>query len=190
MIWFLYVIPCLLMVGLGWLFSWLFVLFAKMQDGLINNNNGSGVQPRLPSWLRWFQTTDNSLFGDYGWQTEHCINYWGCYLGMVMWIMRNPAHFFRLNTLGANVLANLEVKIKGDPLTADDETRFHPGWVLITVGKYWCLYIVFPWSKGRYADIEFGWALRDYSKMSKTKENKKHIFSLSPRLFAKMPTIK
>ena len=190
MIWFLYVIPCLLMVFVGWLFSWLFVFFAKMQDGPANNNNGSAIAPRLPTWLRWFQTPDNSLYGDTGWKLEHCSDYWGCYLGMVMWIMRNPANYFRLNVLGAKVKAFDPIEVYGDKKTSDDEKNFHPGWVFIRVGKYWCLYAVIPWSKKRYADIEFGWALRDYvNEVCPFKDNT-HIFSLSPRLFAKMPEVK
>ena len=190
MIWFIYIIPCLLMVFVGWLFSWLFVFFAKMQDGPANNNNGSAIAPRLPTWLRWFQTPDNSLYGDTGWKLEHCPDYWGCYLGMVMWIMRNPANYFRLNVLGAKVKYGDPVKVWGDPLTADDEKMFHSGWVFIRVGRYWCLYTVIPWMPGRYMDIEFGWALREYIGKSMSPENKNHIFSFSPRLFAKMPEVK
>ena len=57
----------------------------------------------LPSWCWWFQTWDNSLDGDIGWQTEHrpwldtpyselnSVQLWVC---RFMWLWRNPAYGF------------------------------------------------------------------------------------------------
>jgi hypothetical protein len=37
-------------------------IFAKNTYGPIGNNNGFAVEPRLPRWLEWFNTTIYSLF--------------------------------------------------------------------------------------------------------------------------------
>ena len=51
-------------------------LFATMRDGPADNANKRAVEPRLPRWLFWFDTsTDNSLWGDHGWRTKHCPKY-------------------------------------------------------------------------------------------------------------------
>ena len=70
-------------------------LFAELRNGPIDNNNGFGVEPRLQTWLSWFDTSyDNGLWGDHGWRTTHCPKYWQSYLGMVLWLWRNPAAGF------------------------------------------------------------------------------------------------
>ena len=74
-------------------------LFAKNGYGRINNNNGWDVGPRLPDWLSWFDTPDNSLYGDTGWQTIHCPKYWNSYLGMFLWLFRNSATGFSRTVL-------------------------------------------------------------------------------------------
>ena len=66
-------------------------LFATVQLGNSDNNNARLYEPRLPHWLSWFQTPDNSLYGDKGWQTIHYPNY-KSYLGMVLWLVRNSAY--------------------------------------------------------------------------------------------------
>jgi len=57
----------------------------------------------LPSWCWWFQTWDNSLDGDNGWQTEHrpwldvpynLLSGWQVWVCRFMWLWRNPAYGF------------------------------------------------------------------------------------------------
>lgn len=66
-------------------------LFAKPAWGNSDNNNARLYEPRLPKWLSWFQTPDNSLYGDKGWQTIHYPAY-KSYLGQVLWLVRNSAY--------------------------------------------------------------------------------------------------
>ena len=51
-------------------FAPVFVQFAEMRFGPTNNKNSEGVEPRLPSWLFWFDTSyDNSpCYRD--WETD------------------------------------------------------------------------------------------------------------------------
>jgi len=57
----------------------------------------------LPKWCWWFQTWDNSLDGDNGWQTEHRpwlstpyaqLSGWQVWVCRFMWLWRNPAYGF------------------------------------------------------------------------------------------------
>lgn len=66
-------------------------LFARDEYGFCDNANAMRTEPRLPSWLSWFMTPDNSLYGDAGWRTEHCPDHWHDYWGMVQWLWRNSS---------------------------------------------------------------------------------------------------
>ena len=74
-------------------------MFSRDGYGRVNNNNGWDVGPRLPRWLSWFDTPDNSLHGDEGWKTIHCPKYWNTYLGKALWLFRNSATGFSRSVL-------------------------------------------------------------------------------------------
>lgn len=65
--------------------------FSVVRWGKLDNNNAEGIGPRLPLWLAWFDTPDNSLSGDYGWSHAHPKT---TYFDMVRWLWRNPAYGF------------------------------------------------------------------------------------------------
>jgi hypothetical protein len=107
--------------------------FAVMREGPVNNANGVGVEPRLPSWLFWFDTsTDNSLWGDTGWRTMHCPEYWGNYWGMVLWLWRNPACGFAWHVVAhaAHIGDVYTVTSSGCGLDLD-KSHGQQGWFLI-----------------------------------------------------------
>ena len=67
MIYILYVIYSIINLPitlLALLLSPILPLFASDISGKLNNGSRIGVGPRLPSWLNWFMTPDNSLYGD------------------------------------------------------------------------------------------------------------------------------
>lgn len=65
-------------------------LLATNSYGWNDNHCYQGYGPRLPNWLSWFQTPDNSLDGDF---TFEQINGRG-YLSQVKWLIRNPLYAF------------------------------------------------------------------------------------------------
>ena len=98
--WLLMVPVMLVVTVLTFPLAFVLPLFATEQEGPLNNGNEYGLGPRLPKWLSWFQTPDNSLDGDYGWQHEHwqwrfripaalCT-----YVGRLGWLWRNPGYGF------------------------------------------------------------------------------------------------
>ena len=84
-----YLIIVLLLQPIAFLLAPVLVFFSRSALGWSNNGTERSVEPRLPSWLSMFQTPDNSLYGDYGWQVEHCQNRYECPAGMVGWLLRN-----------------------------------------------------------------------------------------------------
>ena len=50
-------------------------LFAEQRDGWLDNGSIWGMGPRLPTWLNWFMTPDNSLDGDSTFQSINGQNY-------------------------------------------------------------------------------------------------------------------
>ena len=68
----------------------LIVLFAKDEMGWVNNATAKAIGPRLPRWLNWFQTWDNSLDGDAGFVAAHKPSWWS----KVQWLWRNPFYGF------------------------------------------------------------------------------------------------
>lgn len=141
-------------------------LFSELRNGPIDNSNGEGVEPRLPGWLFWFDTsTDNSLWGDHGWQTKHCQRYWNTYWGMVLWLWRNPAAGFCWSVLSypIDLAETFTITDSGNGLNVDKGQ-----------GKYGWYYIEsssdafsFRWCKKvgtKVLSFEAGWLLDIYIK--------------------------
>lgn len=141
-------------------------LFAQLRDGPVDNNNGYGVEPRLPIWLSWFDTSyDNSLWGDHGWRTKHCPKYWNTYWGMVLWLWRNPAAGFCWSVLSypIDLAETFTISDSGNGLNVDKGQ-----------GKYGWYYIEsssdafsFRWCKKvgtKVLSFEAGWLLDVYIK--------------------------
>jgi hypothetical protein len=81
----------------------------------------------LPKYLSWFQTPDNSLDGDAGWQ-NHFVGITNRYLRQVLWLLRNPAYGFDRNVLGYKVKEFILPEIIGD--NAVSNIPLHTGRVI------------------------------------------------------------
>jgi len=121
----------------------------------------------LPRWLWWFQTPDNPLDGDGGWQQKHrpyliedskAKRWWN----RTRWIYRNSMYGFAIDVLGAKTKGTDVLVVKGNPqvsnrpLTNGLVTR-----VLYRDNKpiYWQFYYVRAWSATRCIRINLGWKL-------------------------------
>lgn len=120
----------------------------------------------LPKWLWWFQTPDNSMDGDGGWKREHwqwrfelpeplCT-----YVGRVGWAWRNPVYGFSLSVLAARP-KEIPFTWFGNPdirnASADKEAI--NGWLIVTSGIYWNVYIIAPFFSRTFR-LYLGWKLR------------------------------
>lgn len=149
-IWWLILAPLnILSVLLAYFLAPIIVLFCK--DGW------------LPHWLWWFQTPDNSMDGDKGWQNEHWQ--WryalseplATYVGRVGWCWRNPAYGFALSVLSA--VPEEPFHWSGNRKISNTDPVID-GWLFVTSGIYWNLYIIAPFF-GRTFRLYLGWKLRN-----------------------------
>ena len=91
----LYLLLLILVQLITWIVTPLLPLFAEYRVGGCNNNSYQAEALRLPLWLSWFDTRDNSLIGDGGWDYKHNDGYWS----QVGWLYRNSLYGFKWTVL-------------------------------------------------------------------------------------------
>lgn len=127
--------------------AFVIVLFKENKEGWLNNGTAWGNGPRLFKWLSWFQTPDNSLDGDHGWEEKHSHSWWS----RVQWLWRNPFYGFAVKYLhgtdGMSYVGDLEC----------DESN--PGYLLVT-GKGLFQWVYFKKIKSKTLYLNFGWNIR------------------------------
>ena len=147
---YLILVPISLFITLlAWVISPILPLFATQQEGWLDNHAKWGIGPRLPKWLNWFMTPDNSLDGDATFESLNPPSYWS----KVKWLCRNPAYSF-----GLCYLTNpYYTKVSGDK-TIKDNDNAKAGWCLVhanglfqftsvtSIGFSRCIYINLGWN--------------------------------------------
>lgn len=127
-------------------------LFATPQDGWLDNHSTWGVGPRLPKWLNWFMTPDNSLDGDATFQQINGLSYWS----KVKWLIRNPAYSFGLRYLSGVYWTSWQ----GDK-TIKDNDNAKEGWCLVHAnGLFQLVYVKRIFSSSRCIYVNLGWNVR------------------------------
>lgn len=168
------------------------VLFGAPAYGPISNGNSTAIEPRLPWWLSWFDTPDNSLWGDDG-HKERWGNA-GSYAQMVAWLWRNPAYGFERSVLGAHIDPAATPVVEGDPWIKNrvgaKAGTLHVRMPDFYVGEYWCWKRVTRpfWDGETCLMMEFGWKLQPYAQfpaLAKIEPVAQFVFSI--RLTAFLP---
>jgi hypothetical protein len=148
-LWIIMVPISLIVTVLSVILSPVLPLFARDKMGPCDNGGYQCIGPRLPSWLSWFQTPDNSLYGDATFQKLNPPSYWS----MVKWIIRNPGYGFGVRYL----TAPYDTSVKGDPTIRDNDNAraghclvranglFQWKWIQ-PIGFQRCLYFNFGWN--------------------------------------------
>jgi hypothetical protein len=155
-------------------------------------------KPHLPSCLSWFDTPDNTLDGDSGFQLEHAL-YLGSgvtgikqYINRVMWLWRNPSYGFDISVLGVTVTL-MPVVESGDPLISDQpnatvgRTTGLSGSVYITYGsQYFEYYKIYQYgSSNKCLRLRLGWKLSGYiNEPVANPLGTKTQFVFAPKLYA------
>jgi hypothetical protein len=128
-------------------------LFKQNIYGWCNNHSYQAFGPRLPSWLNWFMTPDNSLDGDASFQQLFPP---GSYWSQVHWLWRNPAYSFGLRYLTAPYFTT----VSGDK-TIKDNDNAKAGWCLVHAnGLFQFVYIKRIFSTSRCIYVNLGWNIR------------------------------
>lgn len=165
--WLLYLLLYIPVQLFAYLITPLLPLFAVQRMGKSANANVSMIEPRLPHWLSWFDTPDNSLLGDFGWAAAHDGGYWS----KVGWLYRNSLYGFKWSELSMPI-QTARVTI-GDP-TIDYHTRSFGELYIVQANGAWQYKRVMPFC-GKILVLNIGWLLDDTSQ-------RRALFMLSPRL--------
>ena len=126
-------------------------LFAKPLMGWCDNHSCMATQPRLPIWINWFMTPDNSLNGDSSFQDL----FPPCYWSQVHWLWRNPAYSFALRYLEAP----FQVRFWGDK-TIKDNDNAKKGWLFVYAGSLFQFVWIVPIGFQRCFMVNLGWNIR------------------------------
>lgn len=151
-------------------------LFATVKMGLIDNGSDVGEGPRLPLWLNWFMTPDNSLYGD---ATFELIN-GRSYLSQIKWLIRNPAYSFGLKYIPGLTPATFT----GNNLIKDNDHAV-PGKLLVHAGGlFQYTYVRQLGSTSRCLYCNFGWNIRALVDPNVPRQNRPYqaTFVFSPRI--------
>ena len=162
----IYLILDMLMEVLAVLLAPILPLFAS-QDGW------------LPKWLWWFQTPDNPLSGDAGWQQKHPNDtYWD----RGQWVWRNRAYGFKWSVLAATVVPGA-ITYQGDP-TIKNRENAKAGWLDVQMQPYWQCKRVWRIGQTTYCLMpNFGWLLDPYiANPDLWKTQPKALYMFSPRI--------
>lgn len=130
----------------------LMVLLRGSAYGWCDNDSYEDFGPRLPTWLNWFMTPDNALWGDATFQSINGKSY----LSMVKWLWRNPAYGYGLKYLNNPYYT----KVAGDK-TIKDNDNAKEGWCLVHANglfQFTCVKRIF--SSSRCVYVNLGWNIR------------------------------
>lgn len=146
-------------------------IFAKQIDGWLLNHSIWGIGPRLPTWLNWFMTPDNSLDGDETFQQINGRSYWS----KVKWLWRNPAYGFALRYINRPY----NIYVAGDN-TIKDNDNAKAGWCFVKSNGLFQFTSVTPIGFNRCIYIVLGWNIRGV--VTTNQDIWQATFAFSPRI--------
>jgi hypothetical protein len=126
-------------------------VFAVDKEWWLDNHAKRGIGSVLPSWLNWFNTPDNDLYGDATFQAINGISYWS----KVKWLWRNPAYSFALKYIQAPYITS----VAGDK-TIKDNDNAKAGWCLVHANGLFQFTSVTPIGFSRCIYVNLGWNIR------------------------------
>ncbi len=176
MIYFLYalLVPIsLLLTLLALPLSLILPMFATLRNGWCDNHSYENIEPRLPIWLNWFMTPDNSLYGDYTFCRLNGVGYWS----MVKWLLRNPAYAFALRYI--NTIENKPVLYGNDSIKDNDNAV--AGWCFVKCAGLFQFTWVQPIGFSRCIYCVFGWNIRGTLHQNPSAQYQA-TFAFSPRI--------
>ena len=164
----IYLILSFIMQIVAWLVTPVLPLFAVRREGWSDNKNDWRVEPRLPLWLTWFDTPDNSLYGDKKFLSLNNPSY----LSEVKWLYRNSIYGFKWSVLAADCSEYKYTVPKPQPNYKGPVF----GSFYLKAGKYWQYKLCKKLTSNYCLLLNLGWLLDD------VENNKKCLFMFSPRI--------
>lgn len=148
-------------------------LFASYRMGWCDNHSYEGFEPRLPDWLAWFQTPDNSLDGDATFIVKNGQGYWA----QVKWLWRNPAYAFAIRYI--ETIKNDTTVLGDDSIKDNDGAK--AGWCFVRCAGLFQFTWVKPIGFSRCIYVNLGWNIRGTLHQPKT-ASYQATFVFSPRI--------
>ena len=149
---YLFLVPISLLITLiAVILAPILPIFATQHEGWNDNHSQWGMGPRLPKWLSWFQTPDNSLDGDATFQKANPPSYWS----QVKWLWRNPAYAFALRYL----VPPYQTSVAGDK-TIKDNDNAKKGWCFVKANGLFQFVLIVPIGFQRCVMVNLGWNIR------------------------------
>lgn len=161
----------LILLALNYLLVLVIPIFSSPQFGYLDNASTKGVGPRLPKWLSWYQTVDNSLYGDQGFRLINGTSY----LSMVKWLIRNPIPSF-----GAKTCYSRDALVTGNNEVTDERGAGVAGWVFVRSTGLFQFVWIYKLSSSKCIYVNLGWNLRALTRGAELPYVA--TFSFSPRL--------
>lgn len=128
MIYLLYIplaaLNLLITFGIAYPFAFVLPIFAKPMLGWCDNHAYEAVEPRLPTWMKWLMTPDNSLNGDATFQGLNPPSF----IHQGKWLWRNPNYAFAIKYLTYPYVG----KVNGNK-TIKDNDNAKAGWCFVRV---------------------------------------------------------
>jgi hypothetical protein len=150
-------------------------IFSTNEYGWLDNGSKEGFGPRLPKWLSWFQTPDNSLDGDATFESLNPPSY----LSKTKWIIRNPGYGYGVKYLDAP----FTTQYWGDNTIKDNDNAKEGCLFVKANGLFQYVYIKQIASTDRCVYINLGWNIRALVDPNATIRNPyEATFSFSPRI--------
>ena len=126
-------------------------LFARIKNGPLDNGGGYGPGPWLPTWLNWFQTPDNNLWGDHTFQCLNGQSYWS----QVKWLWRNPAYSY-----GIQYIDGMTPAVWSGDREIKDNDNAKAGHLLVKAGGLFQYVLIVPIGFSRCFMVNLGWNIR------------------------------
>jgi hypothetical protein len=168
-----YVVINLTMTLIAYVIAPILPIFSVQKDGWLDNHSVYGIGPRLPTWLNWFMTPDNSLDGDRTFQQINGRSYWA----KVKWLWRNPAYSVCLKYI--NTIEN-QTFVKGDDSIRDNDNA-KAGLVFVRCAGLFQFVWINPIGGNRCFYLNIGWNIRGTLHMVPV-EAYQATFAFSPRI--------
>lgn len=176
---YLFLVPIsLLLTLIALVLAPILPLFAEDRMGWCDNHRYEAVEPRLPEWMNWFMTPDNSLYGDHTFLTLNGEGYWS----KVKWLCRNPAYAFAIRYIDTKT--NDTVVVGDDSIKDNDGAK--AGWCFVRCAGLFQFTWVNPIGYSRCIYVNFGWNIRGTLHQEKT-VSYQATFVFSPRISGFIP---
>ena len=151
----------------AYLITPLLPLFTRMEYGAIDNANSYSIAPRLPVWLKYFDTPDNPVGMDGNHVKQYGMGYWS----QVRGLWKNSLYNWKWSVLAMPIQHTRTTT--GNPLI-NHHTQTYGSLSIKQENGAWQYKLVKP-MLGKVLVLNIGWLLDDVSQ-------ERALFMLSPRV--------